>query len=413
MNHHLTFVVVPGHGHVNPTLPLVEELIRRGNRVTYVTGEDCAEKVERAGAEFVLMPVTFPGPPPIGSDGPADTGAAATRLEMSPDVVEQMQRRTLDMVEQSLPAVERQLDDDPPDVVCYDMMTPAGRIAAEKRGLPAVQLAPSFASNEDFSLMVEFFPDIDLDDPRFDEVREQYRRFSEKHGVSFELTGEHAAVRVEPLNLVFVPKEFQLSGETFDERFVFLGPSLGTRARSDEWRPPEPRTPVLFISLGTAPFNDRPDFFRRCLEAFAGTAWHVAMAIGDNADLADLGEIPENFDVRQFFPQPEVLRHADAFVSHAGMNSTMEALYHEVPLVTVPQMPEQEANSRRVRELGLGRELDGAAATAEQLRRAAEEVSADTGTRVRLREMGRTVREAGGAVLGADALDKHLSDLGS
>lgn len=411
MNQHLTFVSVPGHGHVNPTLPLVEELVRRGHRVTYITGQDCAEKVERAGAEFVLMPVTFFGTSPIVSGGPAGADSTANPRAMSPEVVEQMQRRALDMVEESLPAVERQLDDDPPDVVCYDMMTPAGRMAAEKRGLRAVQLAPSFASNEDFSLMAKFFPDIDLDDPLFDEVRRKYREFSENHGVSFELTGKDGAVRIEPLNLVFVPKEFQLAGETFDERFVFLGPSLGMRASSDDWQPPDPQAPVLFISLGTAPFNNRPDFFRTCIEAFAGTAWHVAMAIGENVDRADLGDIPENVDVRQYFPQPTVLRRANAFVSHAGMNSTMEALYREVPLVTMPQMSEQEANSRRVRDLGLGRELD-ATATAEQIRGIVEEVSGDATVRANLGEMGRTVREAGGAVLGADVLDKHLADSG-
>ena len=412
MTHHLTFVSIPGHGHVNPTLPLVEELARRGNRVTYITGQDCAGKVERAGAEFVLMPGSPFGKPPTASDGPTGADSAANPGAITPEVVEQLQRRTLDMVEEGLPAVERQLDDDPPDLVCYDAMTPAGRMAAEKRGLPAVQLCPSFASNEEFSLMGEFFPDVDLDGPLFDEVRRKYREFSEKHGVSFELTGKDAAVRIEPLNLVFVPQEFQLAGETFDERFAFLGPSLGMRARSDEWQPPEGSSPVVFVSLGTAPFNNRPDFFRSCAEAFAGSAWHVVMAIGDNVDRADLGEMPENFEVRQYFPQPEVLRRADAFVSHAGMNSTMEALYREVPLVTVPQMPEQEANSRRVRDLGLGREVDGSTVTAEQLRRAVDEVSADTGIRARLAEIGRTVREAGGAVLGADALEKHLADAG-
>jgi len=31
MSKHLVFVVTPGHGHVNPTLPLVEELVARGH----------------------------------------------------------------------------------------------------------------------------------------------------------------------------------------------------------------------------------------------------------------------------------------------------------------------------------------------------------------------------------------------
>ena len=40
---------------------------------------------------------------------------------------------------------------------------------------------------------------------------------------------------------------------------------------------------------------------------------------------------------------------------------------------------------------GLGREVDGSTVTAEQLRRVVDEVSADTGIRARLAEIGRTV----------------------
>ena len=35
-----------------------------------------------------------------------------------------------------------------------------------------------------------------------------------------------------------------------------------------QWSPPHPEDRVLFISLGTV-FNDRPEFFRTCIEAFA------------------------------------------------------------------------------------------------------------------------------------------------
>jgi UDP:flavonoid glycosyltransferase YjiC (YdhE family) len=37
---HLAFVSIPAYGHVNPTLPLVAELVARGHRVTYFTSAD-------------------------------------------------------------------------------------------------------------------------------------------------------------------------------------------------------------------------------------------------------------------------------------------------------------------------------------------------------------------------------------
>lgn len=38
MGKHFAFVAPPAFGHVNPTLPLVEELVSRGHRVSYATG---------------------------------------------------------------------------------------------------------------------------------------------------------------------------------------------------------------------------------------------------------------------------------------------------------------------------------------------------------------------------------------
>ena len=37
---HFAFVSIPAYGHVNPTLPLVAELVSRGHRVTYFTSAD-------------------------------------------------------------------------------------------------------------------------------------------------------------------------------------------------------------------------------------------------------------------------------------------------------------------------------------------------------------------------------------
>jgi UDP:flavonoid glycosyltransferase YjiC (YdhE family) len=68
------------------------------------------------------------------------------------------------------------------------------------------------------------------------------------------------------LNLVFLPREFQVAGETFDERFRFVGPAIGPRAETSPWQPPDPASRLLFVSLGTA-FNERPDFFTRCIQA--------------------------------------------------------------------------------------------------------------------------------------------------
>ena len=56
--------------------------------------------------------------------------------------------------------------------------------------------------------------------------------------------------------------------------------------------------------------------------------------------------------------QIAVLQIADVFLTHCGMNSASEALYFGVPLVMLPQTPEQGGVYTRVLELGAGVKLD-------------------------------------------------------
>ena len=341
MSQHFAFVNIPGSGHINPSLPLVEELVRRGHRVSYATGPSQIELVRASGAEPVELPSRMPALPNGDLRDPQHMVA--------------MMEHFLRDAQASFPVLLRRFERDVPDAVCHGSAAASGRMLAEKLDVPAVSLVPHFAMNEQSSLTEELMPPgADAEGPEMAEIRDRARQFGQEHGVTFQLQATPAPPA--PLNLVFVPRQFQLCPDTFDERFRFLGPSLGSRAHQP-WQPTDPEARLLFISLGTA-FNDRPDFYRMCFEAFGGSTWQVAMAVGGNVDLAELGEPPENVDVRRSFPQPAVLQRAEVFLTHSGMNSTMESLYYGVPMVAVPQMHEQEANARRAEELGVGRQLD-------------------------------------------------------
>ena len=200
------------------------------------------------------------------------------------------------------------------------------------------------------------------------------------------------------LNIVFVSRQFQPGSDTFDARFRFVGPSPAAREDEEGWSPPD--EPVLYVALSTA-FNDRPDFYRSRLEAF-DDAGPVAVAVGRQVDVHDLGPVPDNIDVRPWFPQPAVLRNARAFISHAGMGPTMEALYYGVPLVCVPQMLEQEVNAPESPSSAW-------ASSAAELRAAVTAATTDT-VRTALDRTRTAVRQAGGAVAAADAIEARLAD---
>ncbi|OOP62527.1 hypothetical protein BMF89_09575 [Arthrobacter sp. SRS-W-1-2016] len=414
---HIAFICLPAAGHVNPTLPVVAELVRRGHRVTYATSAKYAKAVESAGAAFFpsgedLAAFLPPrersaegGPAPV-EGAPAPSPMTGMFAGMPSGMMSGLLERILKGAREEFPALLARLAQDPPDGVAYDAMTLSGKMAAAKLALPDIALLPSYATNEHFSMrdlmpgppppgMVEAWK----------QVGQKIHDFAAEHGVGhLQFMGGPPA----SLNISFIPREFQPSGETFDARFHFVGPCLGLRGNEEAWQPRVKDSPLLFVSLGTTPLNDRPDFFRMCLEGFAGTEWQVAMAIGERVEESELGDIPENFEVRPFFPQLEVLPHASAFLSHTGMNSTMEALYFGVPLVAFPLQPEQGANARCVEDLGLGRRLRLEALSPQLIRDTVLDVSGDQAIRGNLEGMSARVRGSGGASAAADAIEDFL-----
>jgi MGT family glycosyltransferase len=168
--------------------------------------------------------------------------------------------------------------------------------------------------------------------------------------------------------------------------------------------------PVLLISLGTTPLNQRPDFFKGCFEAFRDTRWQVVMACGKGVEPATLGAIPSNFLVRQRVPQLDVLERARVFLTHGGMNSTMEGLWHGVPLAIYPQAGDQPINASRVSTLGLGLTLsDREALDPKALRESIERLDTDPSFRARLAEFQQELREAGGHKRAAEALQQYVT----
>jgi len=387
----VTFVAEPAPGHVYPTLPLVEELVRRGHRVSYVTGEWLIPTVAAVGATAVPRP-NRPWP--------------AVPTEFTAEVLSEIVERSIASARLDFPMLTIHFEHDRPDAVCYDSLSFIGRLLAHKLPVLDVALFSTLASNDKFLLKDQFEPEsFDSQHPKLIAAGQQLHTFATEHGPA---DSGRAWAEIASLNLVFLPKQFQIAADTFDERFHFLGPSLGFREHVENWQPPKGAAPILFISLGTV-FNQRPDFFRLCVQAFAESSWQVVMAIGEGVDREDLGRIPANFEIRSFFPQPTVLRHACVFISHAGPTSIMESLYYGVPLVMVPQTPEQQVNARRTEELGLGHRLLTAQVTAESLREAVEHVDADPEIRMNAARMCTVIRNCGGATLGADVIEAHLA----
>lgn len=132
---HLLMAGVTAPSHVYPSLALISELVSRGHRVSYVVGERLAELVALTGAEVAGHPSVLPD---ADTNWPEDIGEAMQLfLDEAASVLGPMLAR-FDRPGQR------------PDAVLYDIGGFAGRVAAERWGVPAVQLSPTYVAWEGY-----------------------------------------------------------------------------------------------------------------------------------------------------------------------------------------------------------------------------------------------------------------------
>jgi MGT family glycosyltransferase len=387
------FFSLPLHGHTNPSLPVVRELVRRGDEVVYYSTDPFAEKITRTGALYRPYRSPFL--------------ASLTQL---PDRMEELSwllmQTTEDLLERELTSIRAER----PDYLIVDSVAPWGQWFGEVLGLPVVTSVSTFALNRRV-LAFAVSKGVRPKSPKLVLSKIRHisksiwlgRRLSRRHGVDGPgITG--LVFGRSALNIVYTSRLFQPFAETFDEGdedYEFVGPSVPDVPATGDIVPGD--RPLVYVSLGTL-FNADAAFFRNCFEAFGDLDAHVIMSIGSNVSEASLGPAPANFNVQRFVPQLEVLQHASAFVTHGGMNSVSESLYFGVPLVVIPQMSEQEVVGRRVEQLGAGLYVAKAKATAEALRDAVEQLLAEDRYRRQALVIQESFRAAGGVTRAADAI---------
>lgn len=393
------YVILVGaaYGHVNPTLAVAQELIRRGEQVVYYLTEEFRASVEATGAIFqpyqsMIGNMMGRLQPPSGL--PRDPkfmfrAIPLMRVKESQNV---------------LPQVLERIGMEQADFILYDPLCLWARIVSQVLHIPAILLCPTYVQNEHSRFMQKQPAFMQSNLPAmFEDIQSAINDLCTLYHLP-PLDLRDFFTHTEALNIVFMPRAFQPAGETFDEHFVFVGPCILPRKDAPAF--PLERLegqPTLLISLGTA-FNNRPDFFKFCLRAFDNQPWQVVMAHGKRVDEAALGAVPQNFLLAPYVPQLKVLQRTSIFVTHGGMNSVMESLYFGVPMVVIPQMREQEMTAQRCAELGLGLALENDNLTAEALRAAVERVHYTPTFREHVHAMQQTIRAAGGYQRAVDAI---------
>jgi UDP:flavonoid glycosyltransferase YjiC (YdhE family) len=312
----VVFTCVPGHGHLNPMVPLARELEGKGCDVRFVTGRQLASRVEALGFRCYAAGPTLAD---MQSNALADPDVRAA-LDTQPWVA-----AAAIFGGRARPVVE-DLDgaDLSPDLVIHDAMELAGPFIAARSGVPWVThgLGPRWPA-----LVEDAIPSF-VDGYWRDNGLEPAPRGG---------LGRHAYVEI-------CPPAVRSDNGRGDDRVI--------ESRSiplDEPATPLPphadgARPYVYCTLGTFSNSNR-DVFRVLLEAVASLDVDVLLTTGWGIELDDLRVIPENVVIKEYVPQAQVLDRAALVVCHGGSGTMLAALGAGLPIVALPQGADQFVNA--------------------------------------------------------------------
>lgn len=395
----IIFFNIPAQGHINPALPVIRELVQRGEQLICVNTEGMRAVHEATGAAFAAYPELSMIDELMNK---ANGTIAGNALEL------------IKIAEQIMPWVLELLEREKPDLVIFDSLCSWAKQATEKLGIKAAGSISTFVFEPGamppvpitsmLSMAASMIPRM----PAYWQVASRMKKTYGVKGVG--LTG--AVGSMGAFNVVYTSALFQPENDKLKGKYQFVGPSIASRPASSDF-PFEAITgsPVIYISLGTIN-NENPAFYRQCFAAFADYDAQFILSAGKKTDIPALGTIPANFIVKNFVPQLEVLQRSNLFITHGGMNSVHEGLYYNVPLIVIPQQFEQSIVAQQVVKHGAGVALADkppfGQVTAEQLRSAVEQVmKARTPYHAAAVVLGESLRTAGGYQRAADAYIKY------
>ena len=326
----VAFLAPEGVGHVRRVLALVEASARRGVAAHVFTHRRFAADAEAAGGVF------------------HDLYAEADPDELDPETMPRP-CRNVTFAGLYADAVARRIREAGAEVIVHDTFTLVGRAAAHVLGLPAVNVCAGHAVDP---ADPGRFASLPPGDPRrhasaaclraVEALRERYG-FPDPSPFSFHSAlSPHLNVYCEPSLFLDEEERRRL------EPVAFFGSLLPDRPV----REPRGAAARVYVSFGTVAWRYWAPEMLDALHA-------VLAALGDVPALVGLGgadvtvRAPPNVRVERWVDQWAALQGAELFVTHHGMNSTHEAVWHRVPMLGYPLIADQPGLAATCARLGV------------------------------------------------------------
>ncbi len=419
------FLSLPLTGHLNPMTALARKLKSRGHEVVFFGVPDI-EPVARA-ADLDFVPFGENEYPP-GSIAKKWGGVANLH---GLDVVRYTARElTPDLIKVALEHLPGKIVETGVNALILDTAYRFIEIVPMHLRLPYVQIwnVLHFDSSGSTPLALYSWPHETSPEALarnveglqiFREYREAIMPIAQSYAERnrLEIDWSNSAATVSKLAVITqTPKEFDFPIPHLAPQFHYAGPFHDNQGRepiSFAWEKLTDK-PLIYASMGTL-VNGLNKVYDTILEAVGRfSEMQVVLSVGRNVSPDDLGPIPSNTIVVRVAPQIELLKRAALCITHAGLNTALEALAQGVPMVAIPIGYDQPGVAARIAYHGVGEFVEIGNLTAQHLSELIAKVTANPKYRVKARWFQKVLAETPGLDIAADIIERifeeHLED---
>ena len=313
------------------------------------------------------------------------------------------------------------------EAVIADQMEAAGSLLAQALGLPFISVACALPVNREPALPLPVMPwpcatneaglhrnavSARIHDWMMQPLANVMRAHCTRLGIPLKRTLDEC---VSPLlQLSQTTSAFDFPRLHAPAHLHHVGP---LRSASDPSSPldlvpaPAPGKPFVFASLGTLQGGRLRLFLRIARACRAAGAQLLVAHCGRLEARGEKALLRAGADwVVDFVPQRAVLARADLLVTHAGLNTVMDALAAGVPMLALPIAFDQPGVAARVVHAGVGLRLMPGLARAKDIERALKALLESPEFRARAAIQGLGVRQAPGAQGAADLIEQTLAN---
>jgi MGT family glycosyltransferase len=338
----IAFFSMPDRGHFQRLLPIIGGLAASGVAVHVFSHRSFRAPIEQAGARFVDLFSRHPLDRADSNSQPRSCRYVTYAAHYADALCEEVRRLR-------------------PAVIVYGTFTVIGHVVARRLGIPYVNVCAGHNVNP-----AEFLRTLP-DDPRVrldPACRRAAERLRDEYGLADASPFSFVSTLSPFLNVYCEPEEFLRPSER--EVFApiaFFGSIVRTENGCDERHAARPRPNGdlrVYVCFGSIVWRHHAaqalaalEVIARALSAIERVRALISLG-GYDASPATIAALQRpNVRVETHVDQWEILRESDVFITHQGLNSTHEAIFHRVPMISHPFFWDQPGLARRCQEYGL------------------------------------------------------------